>query len=167
MTEKSWNEKVIDDFFVDRISPTRSQCDQCALAISGGVAARSVDVPGSLSYTVICTTAQTQEQQDEEAIVVSLRQLGSSLDEQIVDLARATHGCLVPETTNDGIMSGSDPPLGIYTMPLLPGVACLEALSYQADMDPDEEARHICFITHFARYSIIIYFIVRVYLSCC
>jgi hypothetical protein len=148
MAEKSWNEKVIDDFFADRSSPTRSQCDQRALDIPGGVATRQVDVPGSLSYTVICTTVQTQEQQDEDAIVVSFRQIASGLDKRIIDLAKATHGCLVPETTNYGIMSSSDPPLGIYTMPLLPGVACLGALSYRAEMDPDEEARHICFITH-------------------
>ena len=50
-------------------------------------------------------------------------------------------------------MGGSDPPLSIYTMPLLPGVACLETLSYQADMGPDEEAKHICFVIHLARYN--------------
>lgn len=50
-------------------------------------------------------------------------------------------------------MSGSDPPLSIYTMPLLPGVACLETLSYQADMGPDEEAKHMYFVMHLARYN--------------
>lgn len=107
MAEKSWNEKVIDDFFADRSSPIRSQCDQGALTISGGVATRPVDVPGSLSYTVICTTAHTQEQQDEDAIVVSFRQLESVLDKPIIDLAKATHGCLVPETTNHGIRTNT------------------------------------------------------------
>lgn len=48
-------------------------------------------------------------------------------------------------------MKGSDPPLNIYTMPLLPGVACLETLSCQADMGHDEEAKHIRFIKHLAR----------------
>lgn len=151
MAEKSWTEQAIDEFFAARRSPTRSQCDQLALSISGASAVRPVDVPGSLSYTVICT--RTQEQQREEAIVVSLRHSESGLDKGIVELAQEIHGCLVPQTTNHGIMSGSDPPLGIYTMPLLPGVACLEALSYQAEMDPDEEAKHICFMTHLARYN--------------
>ncbi|KAE8309016.1 hypothetical protein BDV41DRAFT_549680 [Aspergillus transmontanensis] len=53
---------------------------------------------------------------------------------------------------NHGVMKGSDPPLSIYTMPLLPGVACLETPSCQADMGPDEEAKQICFIKHLARY---------------
>lgn len=153
MAEKSWTERAIDEFFAARKSPTRSQCDQLALSISGAAAVRPVNVPGSLSYTVVCTKTQSQEQRHEEAIVVSFRQSESGLDEGIVERARVIHGCLVPETTNHGTMSGSDPPLGIYTMPLLPGVACLEALSYQADMDPDEEAKHVCFVTHLARYN--------------
>ncbi|KAK5995742.1 hypothetical protein PT974_04160 [Cladobotryum mycophilum] len=37
-------------------------------------------------------------------------------------------------------------------MPLLPGVACLEALSYRVRMNIGEETKHICFITHLARY---------------
>ncbi|CRK29160.1 hypothetical protein BN1723_014248 [Verticillium longisporum] len=152
MAEKPWAEQAIDQFFVARKSPTRTQCDKLALLITNGSAVHSVPVPGSLSYTVVCTKTQGQEQQDGEAIVVSFRESESGLDEGIAELARMVHGCLVPQSVSHGIANGSDPPIAIYTMPLLPGVTCLEALSYQADMDSDEEAKHICFITHLARY---------------
>lgn len=82
---------------------------------------------------------------------MSFRESASGLDEDMVRLARAIHGCPVPHMRNHGVMKGSDPPLNIYTMPLLPGVACLETLSCQADMGHDEEAKHIRFIKHLAR----------------
>lgn len=155
MAEKSWTEQAIDGFFAARKSPTRSQCDQRALSISGASAIRPVDVPGSLSYTVVCTRTKTDEQDHGEEIVVSFRQSESGLEKDIVELARMIHGNLVPQTTtHNGTMSGSDPPLSIYTMPFLPGIACLEVLGYQADLDPDEEAKHVCFVTHLARYMI-------------
>jgi hypothetical protein len=153
MTEKSWAGQVIDEFFAVRKSPTRSQCDRLALSISEASEVHPVDVPGSLSYTVVCTRTQSQDQHQKESIILSFRQSPSRLDEEIVGLAQVIHGCLVPHGRNHGIMSGSDPPLSIYTMPLLPGVACLETLSYQADMSPDEEAKHICFVMHLARYN--------------
>ncbi|KAJ5459437.1 hypothetical protein N7530_011381 [Penicillium desertorum] len=152
MTEKSWAGQVIDEFFAVRKSPTRSQCDRLALSISEASEVHPVDVPGSLSYTVVCTRTQSHDQHQKESIILSFRQSPSRLDEEIVGLAQVIHGCLVPHGRNHGIMSGSDPPLSIYTMPLLPGVACLETLSYQADMSPDEEAKHICFVMPLARY---------------
>lgn len=150
MAGKSWAEQAIDSFFKARKSPTRSQCDQLALSISGASVARPVDVPGSLSYTIICTRRQSQEQHDEKS-VLSFREAGSGLEDGVVELARTIHGSLVPRTTNHGTMRGSDPPLGIYAMSLLPGVACLDVLSYHTDMCPEEEAKHIRFITHLAR----------------
>ncbi|GMF77664.1 unnamed protein product [Aspergillus oryzae] len=114
---------------------------------------RPVDVPGSLSYTVICTRTQGQDEDPQESIIMSFRESASGLDEDMVRLARAIHGCPVPHMRNHGVMKGSDPPLNIYTMPLLPGVACLETLSCQADMGHDEEAKHIRFIKHLARPS--------------
>ncbi|KAK4186183.1 hypothetical protein QBC35DRAFT_501851 [Podospora australis] len=49
-------------------------------------------------------------------------------------------------------MAGSNPPLCIYTTPLIQGVAALEMLSYLAEIDSDKETKHICFIRHLARY---------------
>lgn len=153
MTQKSWAGQVVDEFFKARKSPTRRQCDQLALSISEASEVYPVDVPGSLSYTVVCTRTQSQDQHHKESIVLSFRQSQSTLDKETVRLAQVIHGCLVPHARNHGIMSGSDPPLGIYAMPLLPGVACLETLSYEADMGPDEEAKHVCFVMHLARYN--------------
>lgn len=153
MNEKSWAEQVIDEFFTVRKSPTRSQCDRLALSISEASEVHPVDVPGSLSYTVICTMAHSLDQHHKESIILSFRQSPSRLDKEKVRLAQGIHGCLVPHARNHGVMRGSDPPLSIYTMPLLSGVACLETLSYQADLGPDEEAKHICFVMHLARYN--------------
>lgn len=153
MTEKSWAEQVIDEFFTARKSPTRGQCDRLALSISEASEVRPVDVPGSLSYTVVCTRTRSQDQYHKKSIILSFQQSPSKLDEEIVRVAQLIHGCLVPHARNHGIMGGSDPPLSIYTMPLLRGVVWLETLSYQADMGPDEEAKHICFVIHLARYN--------------
>ena len=152
----SWTEHAIENFFNARKSPTRSQCNQLALYITGASAVRPVDVPGSLSYTVICTGRG-----DKGDVVVSFRESDSQLDESKVALARAIHGDLVPHATSHGTVSGSDPPLIIYTMPLLPGEACLEVLSCEADMKPGEAEKHIHFVQHLARY----YLRVRLYLS--
>ena len=143
MAAKSWTEQAIDNFFEARKSPARRQCDQLALSITGASAVRSVDVPGSLSYTVTCTGIKAnnpiKEQKNEEAsLVVSFREIESGLDEGMVELARIIHGSLVPQATYHGIMNGSDPPLRIYTMPLLPGIACSEALSHQVDLNFDK-----------------------------
>ena len=64
--------------------------------------------------------------------MLSFRGSSSQLDPEIIKLAQSIHGGLVPLVKDHGIMEGSDPPLYIYTMPLLPGAACLEMLSYQA-----------------------------------
>ena len=153
MTEKSWAGQTIDEFFTARKSPTQSQCDRLALSISEASEVHPVDVPGSLSYTVVCTRTQSQGRHHKDSIILSFRQSPSRLDKEMVRLAQVIHGCLVPYARNHGIMSDSDPPLGIYSMPLLPGVACLEILSYQADMGPGEEAKHVCFVMHLARYN--------------
>jgi hypothetical protein len=151
MKEESWSEKAIGEFFAARQAPTRHQCNQLALSISGTSAVRPVDVPGSLSYTVVGGTP-VDGQPHTEAQVVSFREPDSTLDERIVSLARIFHGVLVPQAISHGLMQGSEPPLHIYTMPLLPGVACLDVLSYQAQMDAAEGAKTVCFVTHLARY---------------
>lgn len=152
MAEKPWTEQVIDGFFAARQSPTRSQCDQLALSICEASAVYPVGVPGSFSYTVICTRTKSEQQHLEESMIVSFRESTSNLDKETIELAHVIHGSLVPHARDHGLMRSSDPPLGVYTMPLLPGVACIETLHPEANMDPDEEHKHICFVTHIARY---------------
>ena len=151
--EESWIEQTISKFFEARKFPTRRQCDQFALSITGASTVSPVDVPSSLSYTVLCNRPQIQKQQQENTVVVSFRQLESRLNRDVVKMALAGHGPLVPLTKDHGTMERSHPPLGVYTMSLLPGVPCLEAFSHEIDMNPDDEIKHAIFITHLARYD--------------
>lgn len=150
MTEKSWTEEAIENFFKARKAPTRSQCNQLALSLSKTSHVHPVDVPGSLSYTVICSSEKLDESH-ENSIIVSFRESTSDLDKQMVELAQEIHGHLVPSITNHGMMEDSNPPLGVYTMPLLPGTACLNVLNCEADMTSEEEDKHIRFMQHLAR----------------
>ncbi|WEW59712.1 hypothetical protein PRK78_005192 [Emydomyces testavorans] len=148
MDELSWTQQAIDKFFATRESPTQSECDDHACKISGASAVQQIAVPGSLSYTVRCTDFP-DEQRD---LIVSFRQAESSLDQAVLRLARSIHGGLVPAAIFHGKMPNSIPPLLVYTMPYLPGIACLEALSSKAELSVGEETRHICFAKHLARY---------------
>lgn len=89
----------------------------------------------------------------ETAVVVSFREEGAKLDEDMVRLARAIHGDgLVPAPLNfHGIMEAADPVLLIYSMPFLRGSSCIDALAFAVDLDPKEEANHGVFVTHLAR----------------
>lgn len=147
MAGKSWAQRAIDEFFAGRRSPTRIECDQTARSISGASAVRPVDIPGSLSYTVVCSGCQEQQQD----LIVSFRDSEARLDGDMVKLGKEIHGCLVPEATYHGMMSGADPLLAIYSMPCLPGISCLEALGCQVEMNSQDEARHVCYVKHLAR----------------
>lgn len=147
MAEKSWVQLRIDQFFEGQKSPTQAECDQIACSVSGASVVHAVDVPGSLSYTVVGTGRPDQAPD----LVISFRQEHSIIDGATIALARSIHGSLVPEATYHGQMTGADPALHIYTMPYLRGVPCLNALSCEAELDPESEARHICYIKHLAR----------------
>lgn len=147
MKERSWTQQVTDRFFETRESPAQSECDDLARKITGGSTVEEVRVPGSLSYTVICKDCP-DEQKD---LIVSFRQSESNLDQAVIKLAQSIHGALVPEATFHGKVPGSNPPLLVYTMPCLQGIACLEALVTKSELNPEEEASHINFVKHLAR----------------
>ncbi|KAK4224848.1 hypothetical protein QBC38DRAFT_422728 [Podospora fimiseda] len=144
-----WTLMVIDQFFADRKSPTRDECDKLALSITGASTLRQVSTPGSLSYTVIC---EKKAENGTDEVVASFRERGSWLKYDILAIAWEIHRRLVPEATFQGAMPGSDSLLGIYTMSFVPGVACLEVLSWEVEMDAEEESKHVVFIKHLARY---------------
>lgn len=148
MAEVSWSQQVVDGFFGEHKSPSQFQCDQPAVTLTGASEVHNVETPGSMSYTVICTGCP----EGKGDLVLSLREPEARLDEAMNRLARAAHGDLIPETSCDGLVEGSEPPLAIYTMRYLRGVSCLDALLCQVEMDKDEEARHSCFTRHLARY---------------
>ncbi|KAK7429722.1 hypothetical protein QQZ08_003748 [Neonectria magnoliae] len=101
-----------------------------------------------MSYTVVCNR-RPRPQQD---LIVSFREPGALLDEKMVKLAKKIHGDLVPEVAYHGNVEGADPPLSIYSMPYLRGSSYIEVLAFQAEMEPDEEAKHGVFVKHLARY---------------
>ncbi|KAF4439742.1 Mus38-like protein [Fusarium austroafricanum] len=147
MTQSSWAQQATDRFFSDRKSPSQMQCDQIAQSVSGASAVRPVDSPGSMSHTVICSGRP--EPQD---LIVSFREPGARLDEEMVTLAKEIHGDLVPVSTCHGNVEGADPPLSIYSMPYLRGSSYIEVLAFQVEIDPEEEAKHGVFVKHLARY---------------
>lgn len=55
MEERSWAQQNVDRFFETRQFPTQLYCDDHARRITGASTVREVDIPGSLSYTVLCT----------------------------------------------------------------------------------------------------------------
>ncbi|KAJ5939208.1 hypothetical protein N7466_002342 [Penicillium verhagenii] len=146
----SWAEQTIAQFFEHREYPTQSQCDDSARIISGMPEVRAVDTPGSLSYTVRCIGQSNNN--DTQDLIVSFRNLESMIDADLVLLAKSIHGALVPKATYHGQMSGASPPLHIYTMPCLPGISCLETLSDETVLNPEDEFRHTCYVKHLASY---------------
>ena len=147
MAEIPWAQQAVELFFKGRKHPTQFQCDQIAHSISHASDIRNVETPGSMSYTVICTGRDAGKQD----LVVSFREREAYLDPSMGKLARAVHGDLVPAASYYGEVDGADPPLSIYTMPYLRGISCLDALSWQVDMDGGAVAKHVCFVRHLAR----------------
>ncbi|KAI1110275.1 hypothetical protein F5Y14DRAFT_444130 [Nemania sp. NC0429] len=147
MALSSWAQEATDRFFSSRKSPSQAQCDDVALSVSDASMVSPVDSPGSLSYTVICNGRPGLPD-----LVISFREPGGTLDEEMVKLAKEIHGDLVPESTYHGNVEGADPPLSIYSMPCLQGSSCVEVLAFQEEMESDEQAKHTVFIRHLARY---------------
>ncbi|KAF4983608.1 hypothetical protein FZEAL_1017 [Fusarium zealandicum] len=148
MAQTSWAEQATNRFFDGRKSPSQMQCDEIAQSVSGASTVSPVDSPGSMSYTVVCNRRHGPPRD----LVVSFRELGAMLDEEMVKLAKKIHGDLVPESAYHGDVEGADPPLSIYSMPYLRGASYIEVLDCQVEMDPDEEAKHGVLVKHLARY---------------
>lgn len=147
MEERSSAQHTVDRFFETRQFPTQLYCDDHARRITGASTVREVDIPGSLSYTVLCTDS-SDERSD---MIVSFRQPESALDQTVIELARFIHGDLVPEATFHGKLPGSNPPLLVYTMACLSGSPCLQLFDTETELRPKEEARYMCFVKHLAR----------------
>ncbi|GAA92554.1 hypothetical protein AKAW_10668 [Aspergillus luchuensis IFO 4308] len=144
--ERSWAQQIVDRFFEVREFPTQLDCGDHARRITGASTVREVDIPGSLSYTVLCTDSSDER----SGLIVSFRQRESALDQTLIELARFIHGDLVPEATFHGNMPHSDPPLLVYTMACLSGSPCLQLFSTETELSPREEARYMCFVKHLA-----------------
>ncbi|KAF2966703.1 hypothetical protein GQX73_g6875 [Xylaria multiplex] len=148
MGDSSWAQQATARFFNGRKSPSQKQCDEIAQTISGASTVSLVDSPGSMSYTVVCS-GTTGSRKD---LIVSFREPGAVLDDEIIKLAKEVHGDLVPEPTYHGNMEGADPPLFIYSMPCLQGSSYIKVMPFQTEMDSDERDKHTVFTKHLARY---------------
>lgn len=148
-TPTSWAQQQISRFFSERKSPSQVQCDAIAQSLSGASTVSPVESPGSMSYTVVCRGCSFD--QAEQNLVVSFREEGAGLDEEIVKMAKEIHGDLVPVSISHGNMEGADPVLVIYSMPYLQGSSCIEVLAFDVEMDSEEETKHEVFIKHLAR----------------
>lgn len=152
MIINSWAQQQTENFFNGRNSPSRAQCDAIAKTITGASTVRPVASPGSMSYTIVCCCPSDDGGKQKQNIVVSFREEGAKLDEQVLKLAQEIHGSyLVPETTYHGPAKGADPPLLIYSMPYLRGSACVQVLACEVDMGPDEKAQHVVFVKSLSR----------------
>ncbi|KAI0536685.1 hypothetical protein GGR58DRAFT_514390 [Xylaria digitata] len=147
MANSSWAQQTTARFFSGRNSPSQRQCDEIAQTISGASTVSLVDSPGSMSYTVVCSGLPSPRKD----LIVSFRESGAVIDEEIVKLAKEVHGDLVPESTYHGNVEGADPPLFIYSMPRLRGSSYIDVLPFRAEMDSDERDKHAVFIKHLAR----------------
>ncbi|OJI84704.1 hypothetical protein ASPTUDRAFT_40718 [Aspergillus tubingensis CBS 134.48] len=58
MDERSWAQQSVDRFFEYRQSPTQLDCDDYARRVTGASTVQEVAIPGSLSYTVLCTDSR-------------------------------------------------------------------------------------------------------------
>lgn len=130
MAGQSWAQHAIDRFFEGRESPTQSQCDDHAHTLSGASVVKAVQAPGSLSYTVICIRCRDREPD----MIVSFRDPGSMLDQGGGPIGEICTWRLGARSYLSRRHEGAQPPLHVYTMPYLPGISCLEALSAKANL---------------------------------
>jgi hypothetical protein len=132
-------ENAINSFFEIETTATRQQCDEFTLA-HGGPPVTPVQIQGAFSYTVLVGVDK----------VFQFRLPSSSIDLDLLDLATATHGTLVPACKPYGTVGGSRP-LRIYEMNKLPGVPYILARDTTIPQPLDSIARQRRTVTDMAR----------------
>jgi hypothetical protein len=133
-------ETAINSFFEAETTATRQQCDEFALA-RGGPPVTSVQIQGAFSYAVVVGADK----------VFQFRLPSSSIDLDLLHLATATHGTLVPACKYYGTVGGSRP-LCIYEMNKLPGVPYILARDTTIPQPLDSIARQRRTVTDMARF---------------
>lgn len=134
----------ISTFFQAHNSVTREQCDKYAASIAGEPVTPE-PIQGTWSYTVTAGPKQSS--------IVQFRSPSSALDMDLLTLARATHGIIVPNCVYRGTI-GQPTPLPVYVMDKLPGVPYSQVQpspSPGRPMSPAAASRVINTVTDFAR----------------
>lgn len=149
MARSSWAQQAVEEFFQHRQIPQQAGCDEKAKGVTGARSVRSVDAPGTFSYTVICSDCSAGQD-----VIVSFREPEALLKVDTMTLAKNIHGPLVPQVTDVGVIKDANPLLRIYIMQYLPGVPCLNIIRGDVHVDAIEQNRHCAFMKSLARYKL-------------
>ena len=146
MAQTSSAQQETSRFFRSRKSPSQLQCDEIAQLVTGSSSASPIDSPGSMSYTVSCPGPKQNH-------IVSFREQGAVLYEEMAKLAKHIHAHLVPESTYHGKVKGAEPPIFIYSMSYVRGASCIKFMPSSVELDPEEKAKQANLVKHLARYT--------------
>lgn len=133
---------AISSFFTSHTTATRQQCDAFASSLAGSPAS-PVPIQGTFSYTVTAGT--------ENGKLFQFRVQESSLDMEIMSLARATHPQFVAGCKYHGTIS-QPRPLHVYEMDNLPGTPYIIARDPSVAQPPDAVLRQRNTVKGLARY---------------
>jgi hypothetical protein len=120
-------EKAINSFFTSNTTATQQQCDDFAMSHADGPVS-PVQIQGAFSYTLTAGT--------DMPTLFQFRLQDSSLDTNIMSLAKAVHPQFVASCQYHGTI-GQSQPLHIYEMDNLPGTAYIMARDISPVQPPD------------------------------
>ncbi|KAI3317800.1 hypothetical protein HD806DRAFT_356990 [Xylariaceae sp. AK1471] len=124
-------DNTINSFFTSDTTVTREQCDDFTLSLTGGRVS-PVQIQGSFSYTLVAGTDKSK--------LFQFRFQDSSLDTDIMSLAKAVHPQFVAKCQYHGTI-GQSRPLHIYEMDNLPGTTYIMARDTSAVQPSDAVSR--------------------------
>ncbi|KAK8200195.1 uncharacterized protein BKA78DRAFT_376418 [Phyllosticta capitalensis] len=142
----------LEAFFNAPDTPTRAQCDEHSLSLTGRNYCMATASQGCHSYTLICYDQATPHTPipDGEAQnqIVQFRLASSELKMDRLASASDVHGPIVPRTQYSGRFGN----LLVYTMEAIPGVTPREIFPESPTMDLRHEILHEQFMKDLALY---------------
>ncbi|KAH9907239.1 hypothetical protein F4778DRAFT_721139 [Xylariomycetidae sp. FL2044] len=154
MDSEEWMKSHIERFFRWRPRPSQATLNECARLLTDATSVSPVRIQGPSSYTVVTSSSGVKT-------VVSFRIPEAKLHgDETQALAREVHGDLCPEAVYHNDIGGEtigNRPLGVYTMPLLPGKNLVRVMTTSARarpqlLDPEALRRQSNLVAHLARY---------------
>ncbi|TQN70588.1 hypothetical protein CSHISOI_04881 [Colletotrichum shisoi] len=122
---------AINAFFETNTTATRKQCDGFALSRVGGQV-HPVPIQGTFSYTVTAGTDKSK--------IFQFRIQDSSIDMEVMDLAKAVHPQFVAGCKYQGTI-GEPRPVHVYEMGNIPGAAYIITRNISIPQPPDAVSR--------------------------
>ncbi|GJC99218.1 mus38-like protein [Colletotrichum higginsianum] len=124
-------DNTISAFFVINTAATRKQCDAFAFSRAGGQV-HPVQIQGTFSYTVTAGTDKSK--------IFQFRIQDSSIDMEIMNLAKTVHPQLVAGCKYHGTI-GDSKPVHVYEMGNIPGAAYIISRNTSVPQPPDSVSR--------------------------